>query len=66
MAFPQNSLQGSVLVGSISYGKLSFAGQGEHKNPEKHPASYRISYIVPPNKVDLFSTLCTYPLEDLV
>ncbi|XP_024625143.2 tripeptidyl-peptidase 2 isoform X2 [Medicago truncatula] len=49
---PKNSLQGSVLVGSISYGKLSFAGQGEHKNPEKHPASYRISYIVPPNKID--------------
>ncbi|XP_027189528.1 tripeptidyl-peptidase 2 isoform X2 [Cicer arietinum] len=49
---PKNSLQGSVLVGSISYGKLSFAGQGEHKNPEKHPASYQISYIVPPNKID--------------
>ncbi|XP_027363708.1 tripeptidyl-peptidase 2-like isoform X2 [Abrus precatorius] len=49
---PKNSLQGSVLVGSISYGKLSFAGQGEHKNPEKHPVSYRISYIVPPHKID--------------
>ncbi|KAL5069857.1 hypothetical protein RYX36_020744 [Vicia faba] len=49
---PKNSLQGSVLVGSISYGKLSVSGQGEHKNPEKHPASYKISYIVPPNKID--------------
>ncbi|KAI4351727.1 hypothetical protein L6164_006053 [Bauhinia variegata] len=47
---PKNSPQGSVLVGAVSYGKLS--GQGENKNPEKHPASYRVSYIVPPNKVD--------------
>ncbi|TKY51308.1 Tripeptidyl-peptidase 2 [Spatholobus suberectus] len=49
---PKNSLQGSVLVGSISYGKLSFVRQGDRKNPEKHPVSYRVSYIVPPNKVD--------------
>ncbi|XP_020240475.1 tripeptidyl-peptidase 2 isoform X2 [Cajanus cajan] len=49
---PKNSLQGSVLVGSISYGRLSFAGQGDHKNPEKHPVSYRLSYILPPNKID--------------
>ncbi|RDY13416.1 Tripeptidyl-peptidase 2, partial [Mucuna pruriens] len=49
---PKNSLQGSVLLGAISYGKLSFADQGENKNPEKHPASYRISYVVPPNKID--------------
>ncbi|KAK7343691.1 hypothetical protein VNO77_12634 [Canavalia gladiata] len=49
---PKNSQQGSVLVGSISYGRLSFAGQGEHKNPEKHPVSYRVSYIIPPNKID--------------
>ncbi|CAJ1977042.1 unnamed protein product [Sphenostylis stenocarpa] len=43
---------GSVLVGSISYGKLSFAGQHDGKNPEKHPVSHRVSYIIPPNKVD--------------
>ncbi|KAI5444495.1 variant 3, tripeptidyl-peptidase II Tpp2 [Lathyrus oleraceus] len=49
---PKNSQQGSVLVGAISYGKLSFADQEEKKNPEKHPASYQISYVVPPNKVD--------------
>ncbi|KAL2324539.1 hypothetical protein Fmac_023597 [Flemingia macrophylla] len=49
---PKNSLQGSVLVGSISYGKLSFAGQGNHKNPQKHHVSYRVSYILPPNKID--------------
>ncbi|KAG4941702.1 hypothetical protein JHK87_045573 [Glycine soja] len=47
-----NSPQGSVLLGAISYGKLSFVGQGENKSPEKHPASYQISYIVPPNKID--------------
>ncbi|KAK7279941.1 hypothetical protein RJT34_25002 [Clitoria ternatea] len=49
---PKNSLQGSLLVGSISYGRLSFASQGEHKNPEKHPVSYQVSYLVPPNKID--------------
>nr|XP_004516539.1 tripeptidyl-peptidase 2-like isoform X2 [Cicer arietinum] len=49
---PKNSQQGSVLVGAISYGKLSFADQDEQNNPEKHPASCRISYVVPPNKVD--------------
>ncbi|KAG5100334.1 hypothetical protein JHK82_045386 [Glycine max] len=48
----KNSPQGSVLLGAISYGKLSFVGQGENKSPEKHPASYQISYIVPPNKID--------------
>lgn len=50
----QNSPQGSVLVGAISYGKLSFAGQEEGKNPEKNPVSYQISYLVPPNKVLIY------------
>lgn len=49
---PKNSQQGSVLIGAISYGKLSFSDQQEKNNPEKHPASCRISYVVPPNKVD--------------
>ncbi|KAL2995551.1 hypothetical protein AAZX31_10G222000 [Glycine max] len=49
---PKNSLQGSVLVGSISYGKLLLAGQRDRKYPEKHPVRYRVSYIIPPNKVD--------------
>ncbi|XP_057446180.1 tripeptidyl-peptidase 2-like isoform X2 [Lotus japonicus] len=49
---PKNSPLGSVLVGAISYGKLSLADQGESKNPEKHPAACSITYIVPPNKVD--------------
>ncbi|KAK7270488.1 hypothetical protein RIF29_23667 [Crotalaria pallida] len=46
---PKNCSLGSVLVGAISYGKLSSA---EHKNPEKNPVSYRVSYLVPPNKID--------------
>ncbi|KAL1319371.1 tripeptidyl-peptidase 2 isoform X1 [Arachis ipaensis] len=48
---PKNSTQGSVLLGAISYGKLSFS-EGENKNPEKHPASYQLSYVVPPNKIE--------------
>ncbi|OWM79539.1 hypothetical protein CDL15_Pgr022951 [Punica granatum] len=48
----QNCPQGSLLVGAISYGKLSSAGSGEGKNPQKNPVSYQISYVVPPNKVE--------------
>ncbi|XP_010434266.1 PREDICTED: tripeptidyl-peptidase 2 [Camelina sativa] len=46
---PKNSPQGSVLVGEISYGKLSFDDK-EGKNPKDNPVSYPISYVVPPNK----------------
>ncbi|KAF3432977.1 hypothetical protein FNV43_RR24079 [Rhamnella rubrinervis] len=49
---PKNSPQGSVLFGAISYGKLSYLGQKEGKNPQDNPIPYQISYIVPPNKVD--------------
>ncbi|KAK7303325.1 hypothetical protein RJT34_14228 [Clitoria ternatea] len=49
---PKNSQSGSILVGAISYGKLSLADQGENKNLEKHSASYRISFVVPSNKID--------------
>ncbi|KAG6716915.1 hypothetical protein I3842_04G072100 [Carya illinoinensis] len=49
---PKNTPQGSVLLGAISYGKLSFAGQELGKTPQKNPASYRLSYILPPNKLD--------------
>jgi len=64
-------------VGSISYGKLSFAGQQDGKSPEKHPVSHRVSYIIPPNKVIIYSmqlpTLrssfvlckCTFQCSDL-
>lgn len=58
----QNSQQGSVLIGAISYGKLSFSDQQEKNNPEKHPASCRISYVVPPNKV----SVCLIKLPPLV
>ncbi|XP_050220637.1 tripeptidyl-peptidase 2 isoform X2 [Mercurialis annua] len=50
---PKNTPQGSVLLGAISYGKLSFAAQGEGRNPQKNPVSYQVSYIVPPNKVEV-------------
>ncbi|KAK9178803.1 hypothetical protein WN943_027997 [Citrus x changshan-huyou] len=49
---PKNSPQGSILLGAISYGKLSFQGQEGGKNPQKNPVSYEIAYIVPPNKLD--------------
>ncbi|KAJ8771388.1 hypothetical protein K2173_026565 [Erythroxylum novogranatense] len=48
---PKSAPQGSVLVGSISYGKLSFVGQ-EGKDPQKNPVSYQVSFVVPPSKVD--------------
>ncbi|KAK2653879.1 hypothetical protein Ddye_013735 [Dipteronia dyeriana] len=49
---PKYSSQGSTLLGVISYGKLSFAGQEEGKNPRKNPVSHQIAYSVPPYKVD--------------
>uniref|UniRef100_A0A2P2LLV1 Tripeptidyl-peptidase 2 isoform X2 n=1 Tax=Rhizophora mucronata TaxID=61149 RepID=A0A2P2LLV1_RHIMU len=45
---PKNAPQGSVLLGSISYGKLSSVRQ-EGGNP---PVSYQVSYVVPPSKVE--------------
>lgn len=49
--FLQGASAGSVLVGSISYGKVSFGVNNDGKNPEKNPVSYSISYIVPPAQV---------------
>ncbi|XP_048229293.1 tripeptidyl-peptidase 2 isoform X2 [Ricinus communis] len=49
---PKNAPQGSVLLGSISYGKLSFVGRAERRNPQKNPVAYQVYYIVPPIKVD--------------
>ncbi|KAF3954237.1 hypothetical protein CMV_020394 [Castanea mollissima] len=49
---PKNSTQGSLLLGAISYGTLSFGQQEEGKNPLKNPVSYQLSYILPPNKLD--------------
>ncbi|KAK3220701.1 hypothetical protein Dsin_014671 [Dipteronia sinensis] len=48
---PKYPSQGSTLLGVISYGKLSFAGQEEGKNPRKNPVSHQIAYSVPPYKV---------------
>ncbi|KAL7003416.1 tripeptidyl-peptidase II Tpp2 [Sarracenia purpurea var. burkii] len=44
---PKNSPEGSVLLGAISYGKLSIGVQDEGGN-----LSYQISYQVPPYKLD--------------
>ena len=51
---PQNISEGSVLVGAISYGVLSFGAEEGGKNPQKNPVSYQICYLVPPNKVVFF------------
>lgn len=40
------------MLGAISYGKPTFAGRDDEKVPQKNPASYQLSYIVPPNKVE--------------
>ncbi|KAL7204681.1 hypothetical protein ACSBR2_017734 [Camellia fascicularis] len=66
---PKNSPEGSVLLGAISYGKLSFGIQEEGKNPQKNPVSHQISYQVPPNKFDEdkgkgYSTACTKSVSE--
>ncbi|XP_022736823.1 tripeptidyl-peptidase 2-like isoform X2 [Durio zibethinus] len=62
---PKNSSHGSVLLGTISYGKLSNAGQEEGKNP----VSYQITYVIPPNKTDEdkgkgYASACTKPIAE--
>ncbi|XVE58530.1 hypothetical protein DITRI_Ditri04bG0176600 [Diplodiscus trichospermus] len=64
---PKNSSQGSVLLGAISLGKLSYTEEG--KNPKKNPVSYQISYVVPPNKTDEdkgkgSSSACAKPIAE--
>ncbi|KAF8379520.1 hypothetical protein HHK36_028958 [Tetracentron sinense] len=52
MIFPiflQNCPAGSLLLGAISYGKLSL---GIKEEAQKNPVSYQISCLVPPNKLD--------------
>ncbi|XP_077225985.1 tripeptidyl peptidase ii [Tasmannia lanceolata] len=49
---PKNCSPGSVLLGAISYGKLSLGVKKEAQNPQEFPVSYQISYVVPPNKID--------------
>ncbi|KAL2920688.1 Tripeptidyl-peptidase 2 [Bienertia sinuspersici] len=47
---PKNCPEGSLLVGAISYGRVSFSGEKDGGDPEKNPVSYQIYYVVPPNK----------------
>ncbi|GJY09672.1 tripeptidyl-peptidase 2 isoform X2 [Tanacetum coccineum] len=49
---PKNSPEGSVLLGTISYGKPSAEVSDQGNDPEKNPVSYQITYQVPPTKVD--------------
>ncbi|GJN40688.1 hypothetical protein PR202_gb29949 [Eleusine coracana subsp. coracana] len=48
---PKNVPPGSVLVGSITYGTVSTFNKKDDQN-QHAPASYSISYIIPPSKVD--------------
>ncbi|XP_059629254.1 tripeptidyl-peptidase 2 isoform X2 [Cornus florida] len=57
---PKNSPQGSVLLGAISYGKVSSGIQEEGKNPQKNPVSYQLYYQVPPHKVIRFDAPCNF------
>ncbi|XP_022724563.1 tripeptidyl-peptidase 2-like isoform X2 [Durio zibethinus] len=66
---PKNSSQGSVFLGAISHGTLSYAKEG--KNPQKNPVSYQICYVVPPNKTDedkgkVSSSACSKPIAELL
>ncbi|KAK3008490.1 hypothetical protein RJ639_015101 [Escallonia herrerae] len=66
---PKNSPEGSLLLGAISYGKVSFGAQEEGKNPEKNTVSYQILYQVPPPKLDedkgkAFATPCTKSVSE--
>ncbi|CAM8898167.1 unnamed protein product [Rhodiola kirilowii] len=47
---PKGSTEGSVLLGTIRYGKLS--SQEEGKVSQQLPISYPICYIVPPIKME--------------
>lgn len=48
----QNVLPGSVLVGSITYGVVSSFSKKDDQN-QHAPASYSISYLIPPSKVSV-------------
>ncbi|KAF0915843.1 hypothetical protein E2562_039168 [Oryza meyeriana var. granulata] len=47
----KNVLPGSVLVGSITYGAVRSFNKKDDQN-QHAPASYSISYLIPPSKVD--------------
>eukprot|EP00252_Welwitschia_mirabilis_P023337 TRINITY_DN6570_c0_g1_i2.p1 TRINITY_DN6570_c0_g1~~TRINITY_DN6570_c0_g1_i2.p1 ORF type:complete len:443 (-),score=97.06 TRINITY_DN6570_c0_g1_i2:334-1662(-) len=50
---PKNACAGSVMLGKIHYGRLSFSNSQKSENRETCPSSYDITYIVPPAKVEL-------------
>jgi tripeptidyl-peptidase II len=52
----QNAQPGSVLVGTITYGTVSTFNKKDDQN-QHAPASYSISYTIPPSKVSS-STIC--------
>ncbi|GER46667.1 tripeptidyl-peptidase [Striga asiatica] len=67
--FPKGTSAGSVLVGAISYGKVSFGVNNDATNPEKNPAHYTISCIVPPAQLDedkgkVSSSSCTKTVSE--
>nr|XP_010918543.1 tripeptidyl-peptidase 2 [Elaeis guineensis] len=47
----KNSPAGAVLLGSISYGTVTVSSKNDDQN-QKPPVSYRVSYLIPPSKVD--------------
>ncbi|XP_021765110.1 tripeptidyl-peptidase 2-like [Chenopodium quinoa] len=47
---PKNCPEGSLLVGAISYGRVSSSKAKNGGDPEKNPVPYQICYVVPPNK----------------
>ncbi|CAA0834352.1 Tripeptidyl-peptidase 2 [Striga hermonthica] len=49
---PKGVSVGSVLVGTISYGKVPFGVNSGAKNRKKKPGCYTISCIVPPAQLD--------------
>jgi hypothetical protein len=52
------------LVGAISYGKVFLVNNEEGKNPEKNPAAFVISYLVPPPyKVIIVRLLLHFPIS---
>ncbi|XP_006647647.1 tripeptidyl-peptidase 2 [Oryza brachyantha] len=48
---PKNVLPGSLLAGSITYGAVSSFNKKDDQT-QHAPASYCISYLIPPSKVD--------------
>ncbi|KAJ4800193.1 Tripeptidyl-peptidase 2 [Rhynchospora pubera] len=49
---PKSAPTGSVLVGSMSYGMVTLSSKSDDQNNQRSPASYDITYLVPPSKVD--------------